>query len=70
MVRRIALAQLIDELARYRSGWLQCSSEVARLPVSGVFQLDDIERTLDVLSASLPVKTLRVSRLWARVVPA
>lgn len=70
VVRRIALAQLIDELARYRSGWLQCSSEVAKLPVSGVFQLDDIERTLDVLSASLPVKTLRVSRLWARVVPA
>ncbi|TDF80816.1 DUF4880 domain-containing protein [Pseudomonas sp. H9] len=70
VVKRIALAQLVEELGRYRHGWLQCASEVANLPVSGVFQLDDIERTLDVLSASLPVKTQRLSRLWARIVPA
>jgi len=70
VVRRIPLAQLVAELARYRNGWLLCSSDVAELPVSGVFQLDDIERTLDALSASLPVKTQRLSRLWTRIVPA
>ncbi|WP_442113612.1 DUF4880 domain-containing protein [Pseudomonas sp. NUPR-001] len=70
VVKRMALAQLVEELARYRHGWLQCAAEIANLPVSGVFQLDDIERTLDVLSASLPVKTQRLTRLWARIVPA
>ncbi|MFK8331884.1 DUF4880 domain-containing protein [Pseudomonas sp. BJa5] len=70
VVKRMPLAQLVDELARYRSGWLQCADDIASLPVSGVFQLDDIERTLDALGASLPVKTQRLSRLWARIVPA
>lgn len=70
VVKRIPLGQLVQELARYRSGWLQCANEVANLPVSGVFQLDDIEHTLDVLNATLPVKTRRLSTLWARVVPA
>lgn len=70
VVKRIPLAQLVAELARYRNGWLLCSSDIAELPVSGVFQLDDIERTLDALSASLPVKTQRLPRLWTRIVPA
>lgn len=70
VVRRIALQRLLAELSRYRHGWLQCAPELAGLPVSGVFQLDNIEQSLDALSATLPVRIQRTTRFWVRLLPA
>lgn len=63
------LAQFVQELSRYRSGYLGYAPELAALRVSGVFPLDDTDEALDVLADGFPVKIERVTRYWARVVP-
>jgi len=68
VARSMPLQNLLAELARYQHGWLGCSSEVAGLQVSGVFQLDDIDRALDALATSMPVRVERFTRFWRRVV--
>jgi transmembrane sensor len=68
VAKRMRLRELTAELARYRHGWLHCDPAIADLYVSGVFQLDDIDRALSALSDSLPVRVERFTPLWTRVV--
>lgn len=68
VAKRMRLQDLTAELARYRHGWLHCDPAIAQLEVSGVFQLDDIDRALSALSDSLPVRVQRFTPLWTRVV--
>ncbi len=68
VAKRMRLHELTGELARYRHGWLHCDPAVAQLEVSGVFQLDDIDRALSALSDSLPVRIERFTPFWTRVV--
>ena len=68
VAKRMRLDDLTAELARYRHGWLRCDPAIAQLEVSGVFQLDDIDRALSALSDSLPVRIERFTPLWTRVV--
>lgn len=68
VAKRMRLGDLSAELARYRHGWLHCDPAIAQLEVSGVFQLDDIDRALSALSDSLPVRIERFTPLWTRVV--
>ncbi|MFF7062482.1 FecR domain-containing protein [Pseudomonas sp. NPDC008258] len=68
VARSMSMQALVSELARYQRGWLACAPEVAGLKVSGVFQLADIDRALDALEESMPVRIQRVTRLWRRVV--
>jgi transmembrane sensor len=68
VAKRMRLHELTAELARYRHGWLHCDPAIAQLEVSGVFQLDDIDRALSALSDSLPVRVERFTPLWTRVV--
>lgn len=70
VVRQIRLGQLLEELSRYRHGWLRCDPAVAGLQVSGVFQLDDIDQVLSALSATLPVRIERTTPFWTHVLPA
>ncbi|MDR6214844.1 FecR domain-containing protein [Paracidovorax wautersii] len=63
------LAQLVQELARYRPGLLQCAPEVAALRVSGAFPLDDTDRALAALAAGFPVQVRTRTRYWVRVEP-
>ncbi|NMY02027.1 FecR family protein [Pseudomonas sp. WS 5059] len=67
VAKRMRLHDLTAELARYRHGWLHCDPAVAQLEVSGVFQLDDIDRALSALGDSLPVRIERFTPLWTRV---
>lgn len=64
---RMRLADLLDELGRYRQGWLRCSPDVAELRVSGAFQLDDIDAALAALAMSFPVRVHYVTRYWVTV---
>lgn len=64
------LAELLAELARYRTGVIRCDPAVAALPVSGVFQLQDTDAALTLLQASLPLRVRFHSRLWVMVEPA
>ncbi len=68
VARSLPLQALLAELARYQRGWLACAPQVAELKVSGVFQLDDIDRALDALGDSMPVRVERFTRFWRRVV--
>ncbi|KVL57265.1 iron dicitrate transport regulator FecR [Burkholderia cepacia] len=67
---RMRLADLVVELDRHRRGSLRCDAAVADLRVSGTYPLDDPERVLDTLKATLPIDVHYLTRYWATVVPA
>ena len=64
------LADVLAQLARYRRGVVRCDPAVARLRVSGVYQLRDTEALLELLQSSLPIRVQRRSRWWISVDPA
>lgn len=61
------LGQLIEELGRYRHGYLGCDPAVAQLPVMGAFPLDDSDQALRLLAAALPVKVQRLTPWWVSI---
>ena len=64
VVRDMRLADFASELARYRTGMIRCSPEVADLKVSGAFQLHDTQTLLSSLPTLLPVKVDYLTRYW------
>lgn len=64
------LDDFLTELQRYRPGVLQCVPGVAGLRVSGVFQLHDTDRILELLTQTLPVRTQAHTRYWVTLTPA
>ena len=66
--REMRMDQFIAELSRYRPGLLRCDPAVASLPVSGVFQLQDTDRTIDVLLATQPVAAHYRTRYWVTII--
>nr|WP_280868504.1 FecR domain-containing protein [Herbaspirillum sp. LeCh32-8] len=67
--REMPMARFVAELSRYRPGLLRCDPSVADLPVSGIFQLADTDRTLEVLLATQPVAALYRTRWWVTIIP-
>lgn len=67
IVEEMPLAEFLGELGRYRNGWLRCRPEAARLLISGAFQLDNTERILAALPATLPVQVEYRTRYWVTV---
>ncbi len=63
----ISLQRFVDELSRYRKGYLGCSPQVADLRVVGTFSLKDTDRALGTLAASLPVTINRTLAWWVTV---
>nr|WP_314484348.1 FecR domain-containing protein [uncultured Pseudomonas sp.] len=61
------LSDFLAQVSRYRRGYLSCSDDVAELRLSGVFRLEDPERLLRVLPATLPVQVRQLTRFWVRV---
>lgn len=64
------LQDFTAELARYQRGHLGCDPQIAGLRISGVFPLDDPERTLQALTEVLPVRITRLGWLWIRIIAA
>ncbi|MET3395850.1 MULTISPECIES: FecR domain-containing protein [Variovorax] len=64
VARDMRLVDLTAEIARYRRGFLGCAPEVANLRISGVFQLDDTDRTLRALAESLSLAIRERTRYW------
>lgn len=54
-VDRAPLADLIDELKRYREASVDLAPEAARLRVSGAFRTDDLDGVMQMLPRVLPV---------------
>lgn len=61
------LEDVIEELARYRPGVLQCDSASARLRVSGTLRLDSTDAVLANLQATLPIRVKYFTRYWVSV---
>lgn len=66
-VRDRPLSEVIDSLRNYRRGILHLSPEVAGLRLSGLFPLDDSDRTLQLLERSLPIRVTRHNPYWVSV---
>lgn len=64
------LADFLDELARYRHGYVVCDPAVANLRISGVFQIKDTTRILSALQNTLPVQVSLRTPWWVSVGPA
>jgi transmembrane sensor len=62
------LGELLHELRRYRPGVLRWAPELEQLRVTGTFRLDDTDRVLALLAASLPLQVQARTRFWVSLV--
>ncbi|HYQ55144.1 MAG TPA: amino acid ABC transporter substrate-binding protein, partial [Pseudomonas sp.] len=69
VVDNVRLADLLEQLGKYRSGHLGVADEVADLRVTGSFPLNNTELALASLVPALPVKIERHTQWWVNVVP-
>ncbi|MFV3289750.1 FecR domain-containing protein [Pseudomonas sp. NY11955] len=58
------LGELLHELRRYRPGVLRWAPALEGLRVTGTFRLDDTDRVLALLAASLPLQVHTRTRYW------
>ncbi|GAB7530115.1 FecR family protein [Pseudomonas sp. 3A(2025)] len=63
------LGSFLTELSRYRPGVLRWEPSLEKLNVTGAFRLDDTDRILQLLAASLPVQVQTRTRYWVTLVP-
>lgn len=69
VARGMRLADFLDELGRYHSGWLGCDPRVADLRLSGTYPLRDSRAILAMLEIALPVRIHQRTRYWISVQP-
>lgn len=69
-VNNISLKELIEELARYKQGILLCHPEVQKLRISGAYSIDDVDKSLNSLSQSLPIKVQRATKFLTVLLPS
>jgi len=67
VTRNMRLADFLDEVGRYRRGYLKCAASIADLRLSGVFRLEDTDKLLAVLPRTLPVQVRYRTRWWVTV---
>lgn len=63
------LGELLEELGRYRHGWLRCDPRISGLRISGAFPLDDTDLALRALERSFPVTAVYRTGYWVTVIP-
>ncbi|UVL61261.1 FecR family protein [Pseudomonas sp. B21-032] len=68
VVDNVRLADLVEELGRYRSGHLGVATDVADLRITGSFPLNDIDLALTSLLPTLPVQIEQRTPWWVTVV--
>lgn len=66
-VRDRPLGEVIAALRRYRFGFLRVTPQAAALRVTGIFSLDDSERTLAALAETLPIAIRRRTDYWISI---
>ena len=65
------LVDVLAEIARHRPGHLQFDAHaLAGVRVSGVLPLDDSDRAMALLAATLPIRVSHFTPWWTRVEPA
>lgn len=61
------LKRVLNELQRYRPGFIECADDIAHLRLSGAYPLDDTTRALAAIAQVLPVRIETRTRYWVRV---
>ncbi|MCU0117774.1 DUF4880 domain-containing protein [Pseudomonas sp. B2M1-30] len=69
MAQNQALGDFLRELSRYRSGLLRWDPALENLRITGSFRLDNTDRVLSLLAASLPLDVQSRTRFWVTLVP-
>ena len=64
VTRNMRLGDFLDEVGRYRHGYLTCAADIADLRLSGVFRLENTDRLLAILPQTLPVQLRYRTRWW------
>ncbi|MBB3103846.1 FecR domain-containing protein [Azomonas macrocytogenes] len=67
LVNDIPLAEFIEELNRYRHGYLGVSPQIAGLRVMGTYPLHDTEQILSMLESALPIRIQRTLPWWTSI---
>lgn len=67
VTRNMRLEDFLNEVGRYRPGYMNCAASVADLRLSGVFRLEDTDKLLAVLPRMLPVQIRYRTRWWITV---
>lgn len=63
------LGDFLRELSRYRSGLLRWDPALESLRITGSFRLDDTDKVLALLAASLPLEVHSRTRFWVTLMP-
>lgn len=63
------LGTFVDELSRFRKGWIRCDPRVASLRFSGVFPVTDPDQILALLPNTLPIRVRRYTPYWVTIGP-
>lgn len=69
MAKNQPLGDFLRELSTYRPGVLRWEPELETLRVTGSFLLDDTDRVLALLAASLPLQVHSRTRYWVTLLP-
>ena len=69
VAERMRLDDFLAELSRYRHGILRCDPRIADLRLTGIYSLDDTDRTLATLEEALPIHLDWATRYWLTVRP-
>ena len=69
MAKDQPLGDFLRELSTYRPGVLRWEPELETLRVTGSFRLDDTDRVLALLAASLPLEVRARTRYWVTLLP-
>lgn len=64
VTRNMRLGDFLNEVGRYRQGFVTCAPQVADLRLSGVFRLEDTDKLLTILPQTLPVQLRYRTRWW------
>ncbi|WP_021025564.1 FecR domain-containing protein, partial [Comamonas sp. B-9] len=64
------LGEVVQALRAYRRGFVRISAQAAALRVYGNYALDDSDRALDALAATLPITVRVYQRGWLVVIEA
>jgi len=67
LAKNMPLGELVNELSRYRSGILRCDAKVANIIVSGAFNINNPQVSLDLLEKTLPIKISGITHWWLTV---
>lgn len=69
MAQNQSLGDFLRELSRYRPGLLRWDPALENLRITGSFRLDNTDKVLALLAASLPLEVHSRTRFWVTLMP-